>query len=128
MRAMLDTSVLIGPIPDEIIDAIELHAASFIVRAELLRGQQFFERTAHLGHAARARSQLVATLDRLPQFWRVFGEVESAAYAALEASSERAVRSKDALIAAHAIALGVPLITADSGFTRFAGLTVATVP
>jgi predicted nucleic acid-binding protein len=124
---MLDTSVLIGPIPDEVIDAIEEHAASFIVRAELLRGHRHFERSEHLRPAARARAQLVATLDRLPGFWRPFGEAESDAYAALTTQSERAVRSKDALIAAHAIALDVPLITADEGFTRFAGLRVITV-
>lgn len=127
MRAMLDTSVLIGPIPDDIIDGIEEHAASFIVRAELLRGQRHFERSQNLRHAARARAQLVSTLDTLPGFWREFAEAESDAYAALTSANERAIRSKDALIAAHAIALDVPLITADSGFTRFAALRVITV-
>lgn len=127
MRAMLDTSVLIGPIPDDVIDLIEEHSASFIVRAELLRGRRHFERSPDLRHAARARGQLVSTLDRLPGFWREFGQAESDACAQLESRNERAVRSKDALIAAHAIALDVPLVTADAGFTRFPALRVITV-
>lgn len=127
MRAMLDTSVLIGPIPDDIVEQIDDHAASFIVRAELLRGRRHFERSAALRHAALAREQLVSALDALPEFWRPFGDAESDAYATLESSNERAVLSKDALIAAHAIALGVPLVTADTGFTRFAGLEVIAV-
>lgn len=126
MIAMLDTSVLIGPIPDDILARIDEYAASYVVRAELLRGQRHFERSPQYRPAARTRAQLVAALDDLPDFWRAFGAAESDAYAALESSSERAVRSKDALIAAHAIALDVPLITADAGFTRFVGLEVST--
>lgn len=124
MIAMLDTSVLIGPIPDDILERIEEYAASVVVRAELLRGQRHFERSTEHGHAARARGQLVAALDALPGFWQEFGAAQSDAYAALESSSQRAVQSKDAFIAAHAIALGVPLVTADAGFTRFTGLDV----
>ena len=71
-----------------------------------------------------ARAQLIDALDDLRGFWRPFGAVESAAYADLRASSEQAVRSKDAIIAAHAIAAGQTLITADHGFTRFQGLEV----
>lgn len=124
MIAMLDTSVLIGPIPEDILTRIDEYAASFVVRAELLRGQHHFERDPERRPAARARAQLISALDDLAGFWRTFGAAESDAYAALESSSERAVRSKDAFIAAHAVALGVPLVTADAGFTRFVGLEV----
>ena len=124
---MLDTSVLIGPLPDDIIDAIEEFSASYIVRAELMRGRAGFAQSPSLVHAARAREQLVETLDRLPGFWREFGAAESDAYAALTTRSEAAAHTKDALIAAHAIALDVPLMTADTGFTRFMGLQLVTV-
>lgn len=127
MRAMLDTSVLIGPLPDEVIDAIDDYAAPYIVRAELLRGRARFAQSPQLAHAARAREQLVETLDRLPEFWREFGAAESDAYATLTTRSEAAARSKDALIAAHAIALDMPLMTGDAGFTRFIGLRLLTV-
>lgn len=126
MRAMLDTSVLIGPLPDDVIDAIEEYSASFVVRAELLRGRARFERSPGLAPAARARAQLIRTLDSLPGFWREFGEAESDAYATLETPTEAAARTKDALIAAHAIALEVPLMTDDEGFTRFRGLRLIT--
>lgn len=119
MRGMLDTSVLIGVIPDDVIDHIEQHAASFIVRAELLRGLRRFESLAGSEHAARIRHKRIAALDSLPELWLPFDSGASAAYAALAASSERAIRTKDALIAAQAVALRVPLLTADRGFTRF---------
>lgn len=124
MKAVLDTSVLVGPLRDDVIDAIEEYAASFIVRAELLRGREHFARTPGLAHAARTRSQLVEALDLLPGFWLPFAAAESEAYATLVATSEGAVRTKDALIAAQALALDVPLVTADRGFTRFTGLRV----
>ena len=124
MTGLLDTSVLIGPIPTPIIESIERYAAPYLVRAELLRGQRRFERTPHMRQRAVARAQLIDALDDLRGFWRPFGAVESAAYADLRASSEQAVRSKDAIIAAHAIAAGQTLITADHGFTRFQGLEV----
>lgn len=126
MRAMLDTSVLIAPLPDEVIDGIDEYSASYVVRAELLRGRARFTQSPHLAHAARARQQLIDTLDRLPGFWREFGAAESDAYATLAARSEAAARTKDALIAAHALALDVPLMTSDSGFTRFTGLRLTT--
>lgn len=124
MKAVLDTSVLIGPLREEVIDSIDEYAAPYIVRAELLRGREHFARTPDLAHAARARTQLVETLDLLPGFWLPFGAADSDAYATLVATSEGAVRTKDALIAAQALALDVPLVTADRGFTRFTGLRV----
>lgn len=127
MRAMLDTSVLIGPLPDDVIDAINEFSASYIVRAELMRGRARFAQSPPLAHAARAREQLVETLDRLPGFWREFGAAESDAYATLVTRSEAVTRTKDALIAAHAIALDVPLMTADTDFTCFTGLRLITV-
>lgn len=124
MKAMLDTSVLIGRIPDDIVEHIEEHAASVIVRAELVRGLERFEATPGTAHQARERAQLVNALDALPTFWRSFGVPESDAYARLRARPEQAARSKDALIAGHAAAHGVPLVTADRGFTRFVGIDV----
>lgn len=126
MRAMLDTSVLIAPLPDDVIDNIEEFSASHIVRAELLRGRTRFAQSPRLAHAARARQQLIDTLDRCPDFWCSFGAVESDAYANLTTHNEAAVRSKDAFIAAHAIALELPLMTGDIGFTRFEGLQLIT--
>ena len=127
MRAMLDTSVLIGALPDDVIDAIDEFSASYVVRAELMRLRARFAQSPSLAHAARARVQLVETLDRLPGFWREFGAAGSDVYATLTTRSEAAARTKDALIAAHAIALDVPLMTADTGFTRFTGLRLLTV-
>jgi len=124
VRAMLDTSVLIGTIPTAVIDGIDEYGASFIVRAELLRGRERFARTAGHEHAARVRTQLVEALDAIPGFWTPFDDAAADAYATLAARPETAVRSKDALIAAQAVARGVPLLTADRGFTRFIGLDV----
>lgn len=124
MKGMLDTSVLIGMIPEHVIDEIDQYAASFIVRAELLRGLHRFDATPELQPAARIRRQRIAALDDLPEFWLAFDADASEAYAQLTATSESAIRTKDALIAAHAVALGVPLLTADRGFTRFANADV----
>lgn len=124
MTGLLDTSVLIGPIPAPVIESIERYAAPYLVRAELLRGQRRFELSPTMRQRALARAQLIAALDDLHGFWRPFGAAESDAFAELRASSEQAVRSKDAIIAAHAVAAGQTLITADRGFTRFEGLEV----
>ena len=124
MTGLLDTSVLIGPIPAAVIEGIERYVAPYLVRAELLRGQRRFELSPNMRQRAAARAQLIAALDDLHRFWRPFGSAESDAYAQLRASSEQAVQSKDAIIAAHAIAAGQTLVTADRGFTRFQGLEV----
>ncbi|QPE04159.1 PIN domain-containing protein [Microbacterium schleiferi] len=124
MTGLLDTSVLIGPIPAAVIEGIERYVAPYLVRAELLRGQRRFELSPNMRQRAAARAQLIAALDDLHGFWRPFGSAESDAYAQLRASSEQAVQSKDAIIAAHAIAAGQTLVTADRGFTRFQGLEV----
>ncbi|UJP11180.1 PIN domain-containing protein [Microbacterium sp. KUDC0406] len=121
---MVDTSALIGVIPDDVISRVDQFAASYVVRAELLRGQRRWERDPATQQRAGIRAQLVSAFDDLGTFWRPFGVEESEAYSRLAAASEAAVRSKDAFIAAHAIAAGVPLITADRGFTRFDGLEI----
>lgn len=123
MKGMLDTSVLIGAIPAEIIDDIDDFGASFFVRAELARGLRRLEGSSEPGRA-RMRGQLISALDDLPDFWHAFGASESEAYSSLTAASEAAVRSKVAFIAAHAVAQEVPLFTRDAGFTRFDGLDV----
>lgn len=121
---MIDTSVLIGALPDQIVDAIEDHAASYVVRGELLRGAERFAAQRNGRELARVRAQLVSALDELRSFWRPFDGAASTAYASLTAKPPTAARSKDALIAAHAVSLDVPLITADRGFTRFTGLEI----
>ncbi|WP_036283715.1 type II toxin-antitoxin system VapC family toxin [Microbacterium luticocti] len=121
---MIDTSVLIGVLPDQIVDAIEDHGASHIVRGELLRGAERFAAQPNGRELARVRAQLVSALDELRAFWRPFDGAASTAYASLTAMPPSAARSKDALIAAHAVSLGVPVITADRGFTRFTGLEI----
>ena len=127
MRAMLDTSVLVGRIPDVVVDGIEQYSASFLVRGELARGLGRFRSDPRATHLARMRAELLSALDALPAFWRPFDASASDAYGRLRAEPHAAARTKDALIAAHALAFGVPLLTADRGFTRFADLELEVI-
>lgn len=124
MKAMIDTSALIGTLPESVILGIHDHGASYLVRAEMVRGLRRFEARQGAAQTARVRRQLIATLDSVPGFWRAFDGAASDAYASLVAQPESAVRAKDAFIAAHALALGVPLMTADLGFTRYVNVDV----
>lgn len=121
---MLDTSALADVIPGEVVDGIENYGASFIVRAELMRGLRRYEGMPGMRHAAAVRAKRIAALDGVGTFWQAFDAAASEAYANLIAEPGSAARSKDALIAAHAVAVGCPLITADRGFTRFRDLEV----
>lgn len=127
MKGMLDTSVLVGRIPEDVLESIEGYSASMIVRAELRRGLARFRSMTGGERRARVREQLIDALDSLGGFWEAFGIPESDAYAELVADPETAARTKDALIAAHAVSRDVPLITADRGFSRFPALELITL-
>lgn len=125
-RALLDSSALIGGLPDEVIAALEHYASSMIVRAELAYGLLAFRASGRAERAAR-RETLLDALDSIPGFWREFDLAASDGYARLTASSAQAMRLKDALIAGHALSLNAPVITRDRGFSRFTSVTVTII-
>ncbi|MCI0156162.1 type II toxin-antitoxin system VapC family toxin [Leifsonia shinshuensis] len=125
---MLDTSVLISGIPDHIIDELGSYRSSTVCRGELMQGLFSFQADPRRKAAASQRHELIATLDDLPEFWLDFDRAASDGYGTLTARPRTAIRQKDALIAAHAYAVGVPLLTEDAGFSRFPDVEVVIVP
>lgn len=124
IRGMLDTSVLIGGIPSEVIDDIGSYRSSMICRGELAQGLSAFEADRRRTTAAGQRRELIRTLDELPTFWLAFDRAASDGYGTLTARPRTAIRQKDALIAAHAFSANVPLLTRDTGFSRFPAVKV----
>ena len=121
--SLIDSSALIGGLPDDVLSALERHCSSTIVRAELVYGLRVFERTGQNTRAAR-RSTLVDALDTIAGFWQDFDIAASDAYGLLTASSAQAMRLQDALIAGHAQRLGIPVTTRDAGFSRFSSVEI----
>ena len=125
---MLDTSLLISGLPADVIDDIGSYRSSTICRGELAQGMVSFQADPRRKAAASQREELIATLDGLPAFWMDFDRAASDGYGRLTARPRTAIRQKDALIAAHAYALGVPLLTEDAGFSRFPDVDVIVLP
>lgn len=122
-RALIDSSALIGGLPEDVLGALEQHCSSTIVRAELAYGLSVFAATGQISRAARRRT-LIDALDGLDDFWRDFDIDASEGYGRLTALTPQAMRAKDALIAGHAHSLGIPVITRDAGFTRFSSVVI----
>lgn len=127
MSALIDTSALIAGLPAEVISELGDHCSSTIVRGELAHGLHAFRRAGRADRLAR-REALLDVLDSLPGFWRDFDLAASDAYGALTAEPPGAIRLKDALIAAHALRLDLPVLTCDTGFTRFPAVEVRLIP
>ncbi|MEN2737043.1 PIN domain-containing protein [Microbacterium sp. X-17] len=125
---MLDTSILISGLPSEVIDDIGAYRSSMICRGELAQGLVVFRGDRRHHAAASQREELIRTLDELPDFWLDFDRAASDGYGPLTAQPRKAIRQKDALIAAHAYAVGVPLLTGDAGFSRFPDVEVVLLP
>ncbi|QNE37418.1 type II toxin-antitoxin system VapC family toxin [Leifsonia shinshuensis] len=128
IRGMLDTSVLVSGLPTDVVDDLGSYRSSMICRGELVQGLVVFRGDARRRSAADQREELIRTLDDLADFWLDFDRAASDAYGTLTAEPRRAVRPKDALIAAHAGAVGVPLLTEDAGFSRFPDVEVVVLP
>ncbi|CAM5349818.1 type II toxin-antitoxin system VapC family toxin [Leifsonia shinshuensis] len=128
IRGMLDTSVLVSGLPAEVVDDLGSYRSSMICRGELVQGLAVFRADARRKSAADQREELIRTLDDLAGFWLDFDRAASDGYGTLTAEPRRAVRLKDALIAAHARAVGVPLLTEDAGFSRFPDVEVVVLP
>lgn len=125
---MLDTSLLISGLPDDVVDRIDAYHSSMICRGELIQGLVAFRSDQRRQAAARQRRELIRTLDGLPGFWLPFDRAASDSYGALTAEPRSAGRLKDALIAAHAHAVGVPLLTEDAGFTHYPDVDIRLLP
>lgn len=119
LRGLVDTSILVGSIPAEIIDNIDRYCSSAICRGELVQGLRAFRADPARQHVAGSREELIRLLDSVPQFWRNFDAAASDGYGQLTAPTKSALRLKDALIAGHALALRAPVVTGDPGFSRF---------
>jgi predicted nucleic acid-binding protein len=119
VQGMLDTSVLISGLPDAVVDDITTYRASMVCRGELIQGLVAFRSDPRRQAAAMQRRELLRALDDLPEFWLAFDRAASESYGTLTAQPRSAGRLKDALIAAHAHAVGVPLLTEDAGFSRY---------
>ncbi|MDR0489380.1 MAG: PIN domain-containing protein [Propionibacteriaceae bacterium] len=106
---LLDTSVLISPMSD--LDPIQEYAASILSRAEL----EFGLAVSH-GNQASIRRQRLRDLDGLFS-WLPFTELTTRAYGvlarALHTHAPAQARRIDTYIAAHALELGVPLLTGN---------------
>ncbi|UAJ78417.1 type II toxin-antitoxin system VapC family toxin [Leifsonia sp. ZF2019] len=125
---MLDTSILISGLPDEVIDEIDAYRSSTICRGELIQGLVAFRSDPRREAAAAQRQELVRILDELPGFWLHFDRAASDSYGALTAEPRGAGRLKDALIAAHSQSAGLPLLTEDTGFTRYPEVDIRLLP
>lgn len=124
MTAMLDTSVLISGLPEPVIAEIETYCSSMICRAELARGLASFAADPPQPKRVALRREFLRLLDAIPGFWLPFDAAAADGYGALTARPPSAMRQKDALIAGHALAAGLPLLTEDTGFSRFAAVEV----
>ena len=127
MTAMLETSVLISGLPEEVIDSIEEYCSSIICRAELAQGLAAFEKDPAKFAQLAVRRELLRLLDSLPGFWLDFDRAAADGYGTLTARPKSAIRLKDALIAGHALAAGLPLVTEDAGFSRFPDVTIGSL-
>lgn len=122
--ALLDTSVLISGLSEEMVNRIEVYRSSMICRAELAQGLAAFENDPARFAQLAIRRELLRLLDSIPGFWLDFDHSASDAYGSLTAEPKAALRLKDALIAAHALSVGLPLLTEDAGFSRFPSVDV----
>lgn len=118
-RAMLDTSVIVAGFTPEIIADFENYASSMICRAELARGLAVFADDPTRTTRALIRRELLELLDSIPGFWMEFDQRAADGFGRLTGQPKSAMRLKDALIAGHAYAHDLPLVTRDSGFSRF---------
>lgn len=123
---LLDTSILIDRVAlVAISDDIDKFVSSTIVRSELVCGLH----TREPGSAERShRQKLIELFDGLNGFWLPFDLDSSEAYGALTAQPFSAMREKDALIAAQASSLNLPVVTNDRGFSRFDGVVARSIP
>lgn len=121
---MIDTSVLIAGMPAQMVGRVTEYCSSTICRAELAQGLNAFARDPQRHTEEVHRRELLRLLDSLPAFWVDFGCGASDGYGTLTAEPRSALRLKDALIAGHALALELPLVTVDKGFSRFPGVRV----
>ncbi|MFP3465949.1 type II toxin-antitoxin system VapC family toxin [Leifsonia sp. SIMBA_070] len=116
---MVDTSVIVAGLTPEIIAHIEDYVSSAICRAELARGLAVFHQDASRPLRATIRQELLELLDSIPGFWLDFDARAADGYGRLTSQPRSAMRLKDALIAGHAYAHDLTLVTLDSGFSRF---------
>jgi len=124
--ALLDTSVLL-----QLDQCLEQHLAKFassvIVRAELMAGIEL-RRLKGDEIGAGLRELLVSACDEAG-IWRNldsgFTQTYGAIVAPLFLTAPAKARSRDALIAAHAAYLNIPVVTANQNdFNRFAVNTI----
>ncbi|MGO4537015.1 type II toxin-antitoxin system VapC family toxin [Leifsonia sp. 2MCAF36] len=125
---MLDTSVIVAGLTPEIIAEIEDYASSAICRAELVRGREAFKEDPGKERQVPIRREYLRLLDSIPGFWMDFDSRAADGYGRLTAQPKSAMRLKDALIAGHALAHDLPLITRDAGFSRFPAVQLEILP
>jgi len=131
VRALLDTNVLIA-MPGAVVREIDQYAASIISRAEL----EFGVATASLRDQEQVATMRRLRLDALDEadIWRAFDRRATRAYGAAAARVLRdgavpsTARHKDGLIAAHALALGVPVMTHNADDLHRFGVRVLAPP
>lgn len=121
-RGLIDTSVVIGL---ELIDAVRLPlelAMSAITMAELSAGPHAASDSAERARRQERLQRAEATFDPLPvdaAAARAYGRIDAAVVAA--GRKARGARTADLLIAATAVAAGLPLYTRNP--KDFAGLS-----
>jgi predicted nucleic acid-binding protein len=125
---MLDTSVIVAGFTPEIIADFESYASSMICRAELARGLAVFSGDPARKSRALIRRELLQLLDSVPGFWMEFDQRAADGFGRLTAQPKSAMRLKDALIAGHAYAHDLTLVTRDDGFSRFPAVRLEVLP
>jgi len=118
---LLDTSVLLQ-LDLEIATSIRSFVSSYLCRAELEFGHSLLLQRGALNDAATL-ALLIESYDEVP-IWRPFAMAASQCHGPNAATAHQMApgkaRTTDAMIASHAIALGLPVITENvKDFQRF---------
>jgi len=124
---LLDTSVLLE-LDEDLEPSIRHFVSSTICRAEMALGRQLRENRGD-EKEAKILATLIKNYDRA-DIWRQFDTKASDAYGYLAAQvlpkAPATARSRDALIAAHAASLGLPVVTANTKDFQKLGVPVLT--
>lgn len=128
LRYLLDTNICIyiaKKRPEEVLARFRQMSPGELAMSVITQGELYFGacKSAHRDDAEKALDELatmVPVLPLVPEVGKRYGEIRCA----LERSG-RLIGNNDLWIAAHAMALGVPVVTNnDREFTRVPGLEV----
>lgn len=112
-----------GAMLSKVFPELEKYCARTIVLAELQRGLRILELRGSQDIEYLNRKYLFQELGAYAGFWVPFDAQAARGYSELRGASAQ-MRKRDALIAGHAKALGLPVHTADADFGTFEGVEI----